>query len=145
MLDIRFYVGGKFRYSFALGRTGVDGVCRTSFEEIERQLEASRQVFLMDYNTPLTECDAVVGIAAPTAAELAEREAARKKWWPEEPSPRDGGRTSGCDAGSNRSNYSLEAAMLSTKSVKWMRKLKPASWEWPLSTHSGRPLRDFSR
>src|SRR5688572_7689939 len=48
LLDIRFYVGGQFRYSFTLGRTDVDGVCRTSFEEIERQLEANLQLFLMD-------------------------------------------------------------------------------------------------
>jgi hypothetical protein len=85
-LDLSFYIEGRFRYSFSLGRTDADGVCRTTFQEIERQLEANRRLFLMDYNTPLTDCDTSVGIVAPTAGELIERESAGVKWWPEEPS-----------------------------------------------------------
>lgn len=83
-LDIRFYVEGRFRYSFSLGRTDVHGICRTTFGGIEQQLEANRRLFLMDYNTPLSDCDTAVGIAAPATGELIEREAARAKWWPEE-------------------------------------------------------------
>jgi len=83
LLDIRFYVDGQFRYSFSLGRTDEEGVSRTTMEEIERELAANRRFFLMDYNTPLSDCDTAVGIVAPTARELAEREAARAKWWPE--------------------------------------------------------------
>lgn len=90
LLDIRFYVGGRFRYSFSLGQTDAEGVCRSSLQPVERQLEANRRLFLMDYNTPLTACDAAVGIAAPTAGELNEREAVRAKWWPETPSPEGG-------------------------------------------------------
>jgi hypothetical protein len=84
-LDLRFYIEGRFRYSFSLGRTDAHGVCHTSFQEIERQLEASRQIFLMDYNTPLADCDTLVGIAAPTAREIAERQASQAKYWPKEP------------------------------------------------------------
>jgi hypothetical protein len=83
LLDIRFYVGGQFRYSFPLGQTDAEGVCSTSFESIERQLEANRRLFLMDYNTPLRDCDRTVGVAVPTGAELKERASARAKWWPE--------------------------------------------------------------
>jgi hypothetical protein len=85
-LDLHFYIEGRFRYSFSLGRTDVHGVCRTTFQEIERQLEANRRLFLMDYNTPLTDCDTLVGIAAPSGGELVEREAVRAKWGPTEPS-----------------------------------------------------------
>jgi hypothetical protein len=90
LLDIRFYVGGRFRYAFALGQTDGEGVCRTSLAAIERQLEANRRLFLMDYNTPLEDCDAIVGIVAPSAGELAERRAARAKWWPEDLQLSDG-------------------------------------------------------
>lgn len=85
-LDLRFYIEGRFRYSFSLGRTDGYGVCRTTLLEIERQLEANRRIFLMDYSSPLTDCDTLVGIVAPTAGELIEREAAQARWWPEEPS-----------------------------------------------------------
>ena len=84
-LDLLFYVEGRFRYSFSLGRTDVHGVCRTTFEDVEQQLEANRRLFLMDYNTPLSDCDRLVGITAPAASELVEREASRAKWWPDEP------------------------------------------------------------
>jgi hypothetical protein len=84
-LDICFYIERRLRYSFSLNRTDAHGISRTSFEEIERQLEANRRLFLMDYNTPLSDCDPLVGIVAPTAADLVEREAARAKWWPDEP------------------------------------------------------------
>lgn len=46
----------------------------------------------MDYNTPLEKCDSLVGICIPSAKEIAERDAARRKWWPEseaaEPMPK---------------------------------------------------------
>lgn len=86
LLDIRFYVDSQFRYAFSLGRTDENGMCSTTMEEIERQLAANRRFFLMDYNTPPSDCDTVVGIVAPTSGELAEREAARANWWPETPS-----------------------------------------------------------
>jgi hypothetical protein len=84
-LDVRFYTRGRFRYSFSLGATDVHGSSCTTFGELERQFQANRRFFLMDYNTPLSDCDTLVGVAAPTADELAEREAARSKWWPEAP------------------------------------------------------------
>jgi hypothetical protein len=85
-LDLRFYTQGRFRYSFSLGKTDVHGACHTTIEQLESQLEANQRLFLMDYNTPLAECDTLVGIVAPRAGELVEREAARAKWWPNEPS-----------------------------------------------------------
>lgn len=98
-LDIRFYNAGRFRYSFSLGRTDADGICRTTLEEVQRQLQANQRLFLMDYNTPLSDCDTMIGIVAPTARELSEREAARSKYWPEEPQ---------MDAGANDRVHSLE-------------------------------------
>ena len=85
-VDLLFYTGGRFRYSFSFGRTDTDGVCRTTVGEIERQLRENQQLFLMDYNTPLEECDTLIGIVAPTADELVERQAVLTKWWPKAPS-----------------------------------------------------------
>jgi hypothetical protein len=85
-LDIRFYIDGRFRYAFTLGRTDSQGVCPIIFDQLQRQLKANQKIFLMDYNTPLADCDSLVGIVAPRAAELIEREAYRAKFWPTEPS-----------------------------------------------------------
>ena len=48
---------------------------------MQKQLESNRKLFLMDYNTPLDDCNSLVGIVAPTDEELAERRAAREKWF----------------------------------------------------------------
>lgn len=82
-IDVRFYTRGQTRYTFILGRTDENGAVRAQLNEIERQLEENRRMFLMDYNTPLDDCDPVVGIIAPSVEELAEREVARRKWWPD--------------------------------------------------------------
>ena len=82
-VDIRFYMHGQTRYTLILGRTDDNGVVRTHLSDIERQLQENRRVFLMDYNTPLSECDSVVGIVTPSVEDLAQREASRQKWWPE--------------------------------------------------------------
>jgi hypothetical protein len=84
-LDIRFYMEGRFRYSFLLGQTNSQGISPISFDHLQRQLEANQRLFLMDYNTPLADCDNLVGIIAPTGAELIEREAYRAEFWPHEP------------------------------------------------------------
>ena len=87
LIDIRFYVEGRFRYQFILGRSDADGVCRASFREIERKLEENRQFFLMDYNTPLASCDSEVGIFAPSGDQIDEWESGRGELWPDTPSP----------------------------------------------------------
>ena len=82
-VDIRFYVHGNTRYTFTLGCTDDSGAVHTQLGNIERQLEENRRFFLMDYNTPLDECDSAVGIIIPSVDDLAEREAAKQKWWPD--------------------------------------------------------------
>ena len=82
-IDVRFYTGGQTRYTFILGRTDENGAVRAQLDEIERQLEENQRILLMDYNTPLDDCDPVVGIIAPSVEELVQREVARRKWWPE--------------------------------------------------------------
>lgn len=88
-LDLRFYINERFRYSFSLSPTDAHGVSRTTFQALEEQLDANRQLFLMDYNTALTDCDTRVGVAVPTVDELSERNAAREKWWAEESAAED--------------------------------------------------------
>ena len=81
-LDIRFYVQGRIRYTFLLGRTDDKGTVCTHLSDIEQQLQENRRIFLMDYNTGLDECDSVVGIFVPSPEEIARRDTARQTWWP---------------------------------------------------------------
>jgi hypothetical protein len=83
-VDVRFYMrGGGLRYGFDLGRTDGDGVVRTCLAAIQDQLDENRRHFLMDYNTPLSECGDEIGIYVPTPDDLAQREVNRSKYWPD--------------------------------------------------------------
>ena len=83
LVDVRFYMQDRYRYGFTLGRTGADGLLDTNLADIQAKLDENRSYFLMDYNTPLSDCDGAVGIYVPTSDELTEREVGRLKWWPE--------------------------------------------------------------
>ncbi len=86
-VDVRFYMEGRHRYGLALGRTESDGVTRTSLAAIQDQLDENRRFSLMDYNTPLSECDDEIGVYVPDPDELAQREASRSRYWPDDEPP----------------------------------------------------------
>lgn len=82
IFDINLYVSGILRYSFDGGATDSEGQCTIELDDLTRQWLEKRKLFLMDYNTPLQECDDVVGILAPSATELASRLSSVEKWFP---------------------------------------------------------------
>lgn len=80
-LDINFYVSGVKLYSFSAGETDAKGVCSMNYQHVFEQWLENRRLFLMDYNTPLQDCDDEVGIWAPSATELDRRLSAVKRWY----------------------------------------------------------------
>lgn len=82
ILDIHLYLTGVRRYSFTGGETDSGGYCSIKLDDVTEQWIENRKLFLMDYNTPLQDCDDEVGISAPSADDLAERVLAVQKWFP---------------------------------------------------------------
>lgn len=71
-LDLDFFTRGNYRYGFRLGPTDEYGLCKINFNLVEnRRIEAS-EVFLMDYNTALSDCDKRIKISIPSVKELQE-------------------------------------------------------------------------
>ena len=83
LLNIIFYTSGVIRYSFSAGKTDRSGSCLIRFSDITEEWLENRQLFLMDYNTPLQDCDEEIGILSPSAEDLFNRIIASKKWFPE--------------------------------------------------------------
>jgi hypothetical protein len=91
-LEIRLFTRGNYRYGFNIGRTDGSGKLRVSYPDVENMRAENAKQSLMDYNTPLIDCDPTVEIRVPTEEELRGRvETVRKtygtvpKWaqhWP---------------------------------------------------------------
>jgi hypothetical protein len=73
LLLIHFFTGGTYRYGFEAGRTDDTGQLTLSYDDVEKRRRTSAQEFLMDYNTKLEDCDAVVKIIVPSEQELLSR------------------------------------------------------------------------
>jgi hypothetical protein len=69
-VDIELYTKGQYRYGFRLNPTDQQGKLRIDYEMVEAKRKEAAGVFLMDYNTPLTDCDNRVKIYLPTAETL---------------------------------------------------------------------------
>lgn len=80
-----FYRGRleKPRYRFELWATDADGRCAIRFEDLEMMRKLLGAGDLMDFNTPLTECDPVVEIRIPLGSEFEARRRLpwRESWW----------------------------------------------------------------
>lgn len=72
LLEICFFRGGNYRYGFVVGRTDNEGCLKISFDDIERCRLKNARENLMDYNTPLEDCDPTIRIAAPSDQQLRE-------------------------------------------------------------------------
>ena len=70
LLDVKFFTRGKFRYQFKAGRTDASGRLVITYDELERQRLSNAEWFLMDYNTPLIDCDPIVELSMPSEKEL---------------------------------------------------------------------------
>jgi hypothetical protein len=82
VVDALLYVSGKQRYRFDAGSTDNRGSLTISFEDLERSRVLNQSFAIMDYNTPLTDCDPRIDIAIPSEKELSQRIESSKKWFP---------------------------------------------------------------
>lgn len=81
-IDAVLYVQARVRYRFHAGVTDDHGRLVVSFEQLEKARLENQSFSLMDYNTRLEDCDPEIGLVVPTLAELQQRRAAIKKWFP---------------------------------------------------------------
>ncbi len=70
LAEIHLFMSGDYRYGFKVGRTNDAGQLTISGKEIEKLRRDCAKENLMDYNTPLEECDPVVKILIPSEKEL---------------------------------------------------------------------------
>ena len=70
LLEIHLFTRGTFRYGFQAGRTDNNGRLNITYLSLENLRAANAKQFLMDYNTPLVDCDPTVEILAPSEEEL---------------------------------------------------------------------------
>jgi hypothetical protein len=82
-LDVVLFTGGRERYRFDAGDTNAGGFSSTIFQALEQKSRENQAFFVMDYNTLLAECDAIVGVSVVTPEEFERRLAAVTKWFPD--------------------------------------------------------------
>jgi uncharacterized protein YccT (UPF0319 family) len=71
-IEIRYFMGGHFRYAFDVGRTNENGSLRLTYATIDTVRRANAEANLMDYNTSLDDCDPRVQIVIPSEQKLKE-------------------------------------------------------------------------
>ena len=70
LFEVTFFTHGTVRYRFFIGSTDSMGILRASYDDIERIRRRNAEQFIMDYNTPLEECDDLIEVAAPSESAL---------------------------------------------------------------------------
>jgi len=70
IVDLSFSCRGHYRYSFRVGATNEQGHLRVSYHNVELLRREQAQIFLMDFNTKLEDCDPRVRIRLPSRNEL---------------------------------------------------------------------------
>jgi hypothetical protein len=70
IIQVHLFTKGNYRYSLHAGRTDNNGQLNLSYADIEQWRDSNAKHFLMDYNTPLEECDPTVEIFVPTENSL---------------------------------------------------------------------------
>jgi hypothetical protein len=80
ILDIGFFTGGRSRYAFRLKPTDQSGSVRISYQDVETERVKNAKESLMDYNTPLSECDDEVRFTLPTMEELRQSHEVTTRW-----------------------------------------------------------------
>jgi len=66
-IDVEFYIDGQHRYGFRFGPTDDNGRLRISYSDVEAERVLDAKFNLMDYNTPLDECDDCLKVKIPSA------------------------------------------------------------------------------
>ena len=70
LVECQLFCKGVLRYCFMVGRTDSQGALSFSFDDIERIRRRRGLESLMDYNTPLEDCDSTVKIVVPSQERL---------------------------------------------------------------------------
>ena len=60
LIDIKLFTRGNLRYQLKAGRTDANGTLLITYSALAKQRASNAMQFLMDYNTPLTDCDPTV-------------------------------------------------------------------------------------
>lgn len=82
LVDVIVFLHAKVRYKFNVGMTSALGKLTVNFDQLEKVRLENQKMFLMDYNTPLVDCDPKVEFSVPGEKELQERVVAIKTWFP---------------------------------------------------------------
>src|ERR1700722_19706698 len=70
---IHLFTRGNYRYGFEAGRTDADGRIVVTYDSLEAERRENGRMFIMDYNTPLEDCDSVSTLLVYPEQELRER------------------------------------------------------------------------
>jgi hypothetical protein len=62
ILQIALFKDGKRRYAFSLPPSSPEGIVRATYLDLEKMRLENSRLFIMDYNTPLDECDDVFSV-----------------------------------------------------------------------------------
>lgn len=89
-IDAIVYLKRKVRYRFNLGATDSSGLIEVSFSRLEQIRQENQEGNIMDYNTPLTDCDSIIELVVPSAMELEQRREAARHWYGEDGSSAPG-------------------------------------------------------
>jgi hypothetical protein len=73
MIDIHLFLGGDLRYRFIAGRTTKEGKLSISYEDLDHTRKDMGEMYLMDFNSPLDDCDPLVRVLIYSERELIER------------------------------------------------------------------------
>jgi hypothetical protein len=80
-VDLDFYMNGQQRYGFRFGPTNHRGELRIGYQDVEKKRVADSKYNLMDYNTPLDDCDDLVRISIPSMDKLKDAYEWKIKWF----------------------------------------------------------------
>ena len=84
VVDVVLFFRHKVRYRFAFGTTNEFGLVKIDSDLVEKIRLSNQKFNLMDYNTPLADCDATLEFVVPTSIELEQRIEAARRWFPED-------------------------------------------------------------
>ena len=80
-VDVEFYTRGNYRYGFRLSPTNDNGELHIDYGMVEGKRAEGARIFLMDYNTPITDCDSRIKIYVPAAEELKKAHEGIGRWF----------------------------------------------------------------
>jgi hypothetical protein len=78
--DLLFFIQGQDCYGFRFGPTDGQGELRITYRDVETKRALEAKFYLMDYNTPLDDCDDRLKIQIPSADKLRKAYEWQAKW-----------------------------------------------------------------